>query len=162
MAISYSEWAARWPQAASELAGVLVTTTAEASEGKSESSVQQQIRFDAAQQGGVFWRNNVGATPTRCINPKCNAKAPPVRYGLCNDSPALNAKVKSADLIGIVPRLITQAMVGGVIGQFASIEVKKQGWKFTGRGREAGQAAWATLILGKGGFATFSTGDVKL
>ena len=116
----------------------------------SESGAQSEIRLEASQCGARLWRNNVGATYTPA--------GQFIRYGLANDSPALNAAIKSADLIGIRPILITPEHVGRVIGQFISREVKKPGWKYTGTDRERAQLAWAQLIVELGGDACFATG----
>lgn len=159
--MNYAEWAQRHPQAAAELAQMLtgaVDGTAVA--GMSEAYAQQQARLAVAQQGGMAWRNNVGATPTKC--PNCNAKQAPVRYGLANDSARLNQRIKSSDLILAIPRQITPDMVGSTIAQFGAVECKRPGWKYTGNGRESGQAAWLALITKLGGYATFSTGDLIL
>lgn len=160
---AYTEWALRHPQAAADLQQVLGAVpwpTGEENDGKSEAWAQQQVRFKVGHAGALAWRNNVGATPAKC--PDCGARRPPVRYGLANDSAKLNAQIKSHDLILAIPRLITPGMVGHTIAQFGSIECKRPGWKFTGRGQEAGQAAWGTLVTRVGGFATFSTGDIEL
>ena len=91
-----------------------------------ESELQQQIRAEASRAGCVLWRNNVGALDG-------------VRYGLANDSRAMNQLHKSADLVGIEPVLITQAMVGSVVGRFLAREVKRPGWTWTGTEREQAQ-----------------------
>lgn len=162
--MDYNDWAARHPQAAAELNQMLGAvpwpTTPEGGDGKSEAWAQQQVRFKVAHGGGMSWRNNVGATPAKC--PDCNARRQPIRYGLANDSTRLNETIKSHDLICAIPRLITPQMVGATIAQFGSIETKRPGWQFTGKGQEAGQMAWAVLIRRIGGFAVFSTGDVTL
>jgi hypothetical protein len=90
-----------------------------------------------------------------------DVKGRPVRFGLANDSKQVNQRVKSADLIGIRPVVITQDMVGAVIGQFVSIECKHEGWKPSmSDEHEAAQARWAELVLLAGGYATFSTGQL--
>ena len=130
----------------------------------SESRNQQEIRLDAARRGGMLWRNNVGATPAKEPHtcPRCamrfETQRTPIRYGLANDSHKLNQQIKSADLIGITKRVITANDLGMYIGQFTSIEVKRQGWRYTGQGREPAQAAWAELVRGMGGLASFETG----
>lgn len=159
----YSEWAQRHPQAAADLhrtLGAAPWPAIDGSAGKSEAWGQQQVRLNVAKQGAQSYRNNVGATPSRC--PDCDAPQRPVRYGLANDSAQLNKQIKSSDLILAIPRVITPDMVGTTIAQFGSIECKRPGWKYTGKGREAGQAAWLALINSLGGFATFSTGEVEL
>lgn len=160
----YSDWAARHPQAAADLERVLGAvpwpTTPAGGDGKSEAWAQQQVRFRVAHAGGVGWRNNVGATPAKC--PDCGAPRQPIRYGLANDSAQLNDKVKSSDLILAIPRVIRSEDVGRTIAQFGSIETKRPGWVYTGKGQEPGQAAWLALIKKLGGFAAFSTGDIEL
>ena len=119
--------------------------------GMSEAGVQSRIRLEAARAGCYLWRNNVGALPTE--------GGRWLRYGLANDSKAANKKIKSADLIGIRPVLITPAHVGHVIGQFLSREVKEGGWRFSGTERETAQLAWAELVTAKGGDACFAAAE---
>lgn len=161
--MTYDEWAARNPDAAIELLdviGVAMIPPAGEAAGNSEAWAQQQARLSIAQQGAMAWRNNVGATPARC--PDCGARQQPVRYGLANDSARLNRSVKSSDLILAIPRTITAADVGRVIAQFGAVETKRPGWTYTGKDQEPGQAAWLALVNRLGGYAVFSTGDVKL
>lgn len=169
--MTYNEWAARWPQAAAELAQL---TTGQAENAPSdlppfdEAYAQQRVRFLIARAGGLAWRNNVGATPAKVdtICPRCmfhfEQVQRPVRYGLANDSDRLNAVMKSSDLIGIMPRTITADMVGSVIGQFLAVEVKRPGWHYTGAGREKAQNAFLSICASKGALAQFSTGGVRL
>jgi hypothetical protein len=98
-----------------------------------------------------LWRNNVGAATT--------ADGSFIRFGLANDSSGLNKILKSADLIGINPVQITQDMVGCVIGQFISREVKTKNWRYTGTAREQAQLKWIELILSLGGNACFANGE---
>lgn len=118
--------------------------------GNSEAAVQAAVRLEAARAGVRLFRNNVGVLMDK--------DGRPVRYGLANDSKALNSQVKSGDLIGIRPVLVTQGHVGQVIGQFVSREVKRVGWHYTGGEREVAQLNWATLITSCGGDAAFCTG----
>lgn len=118
-------------------------------QGTSEAAVSARLRLEASRAGGVLWRNNVGAL--------IDDRGVPVRYGLANDTAALNRSVKSADLIGIYPLAITADMVGTVVGQFWSVEAKEAGWRYTGRGREEAQARWAQAVIARGGRAGFST-----
>lgn len=119
----------------------------------SETDVQASLRVQASQRGDVLWRNNLGAGKLD------NGSF--VRWGLCNDSAALNEQVKSADLIGIRRVVITQEMVGRVIGQFYSVECKRPGWRYTGTKREVAQMRWAEHVVAMGGFAQFSTGELR-
>lgn len=115
----------------------------------SESVQQSLIRLAGSRKGMLLFRNNVGAL--------LDARGVPVRYGLANESKAMNQQVKSADLIGIEPIVITQEMVGQTIGRFVSIEVKDEDWNFSGKGRELAQMAWKELINSNGGRAFFAT-----
>lgn len=110
-----------------------------------ESEVQEAIRLRAAYQGYRMWRNNVGAGKLS------NGKF--MRWGLANESSQVNKIVKSADLIGVRPVVITQEMVGRTIGQFVSLETKREGWHYTGTDEEVAQVAWRDLILATGGHA---------
>lgn len=113
----------------------------------SEARVQSQVLLESAHKGYRLFRNNVGAL--------VDDRGVPIRYGLCNDSKKLNEQFKSADLIGIKPVVITHDMAGQTIGQFASIEVKEEGWHYTGIDREAAQLKWAQLVISAGGYAAF-------
>lgn len=116
----------------------------------SESGISSDIRLEASELGYRLWRNNVGATHT--------PSGQFIRFGLANDSTQLNRVIKSADLIGIRPILITQEHVGLTIGQFISREVKHPGWVYKGTERERAQLAWAELVNSLGGNACFTTG----
>lgn len=152
-------WAARHnipPAALAELHRLLTATVTptSANGGESESDVQSRVRLAAARNGTLLWRNNVGAGKLD------NGSF--VRWGLCNDSQALNDKVKSADLIGIRPVLVTPAHVGSTIGQFVSLECKRHGWKYAGTKREAAQKHWLEVIQAAGGDARFITSEEEL
>lgn len=122
--------------------------------GVSEAGVMSQVRLEASRKGLRLWRNNIGAM--------MDANDRFVRYGLANESKAMNEAVKSADLIGIRPVLVTPAHVGATIGQFVSREVKEGNWRYTGTEREVAQLAWAQLITAFGGDAAFTTGEGSL
>ena len=168
--MTFNEWAQRHPQAAAELVRVTAQQTAIAPShaGFDESYAQQQARFAISRAGGLSWRNNVGATPAKvgyhC--PRCHFEGEfdqrIVRYGLANDSHQLNSVVKSSDLIGVMPKLITPELVGTTIGQFIAVECKRPGWQYTGKGREEAQQAYLSVVMTKGGLAQFSTGTVSL
>lgn len=155
------EWAKRHnlsSAALSELAQIMgvdkVTDVVTSTGLTSESQVQNQRRLMASKRGGRLWRNNKGVLP--------DARGVPVRFGLINDTPALGKKLRSPDLVGINPVLITPEMVGTVIGQWDSEEVKKPGWVYKGTEHERAQLACGELILSLGGrwrFVTDVTGD---
>ena len=114
-----------------------------------EQELQQAIRAEASRAGCVLWRNNVGA-------------AGAIRYGLANDSAAMNANIKSSDLIGIEPVIITPDMIGTVIGRFIAREVKRPGWHWTGTDRERAQLRYMQLVCRMGGNACFATSEGTL
>ena len=118
---------------------------------KNEAQVQAEVRLLASKAGWRLWRNNVGVM--------IDSRGVPVRYGLANDSRQLNAAVKSADLIGIRPRLITPYMVGRVIGQFVSRECKREGWVINPSDpHDMAQLKWLILVAELGGDAQMTTG----
>ena len=154
--MTFTDWCAKHPQAAADLAQVFAPPEVKpvSGPGLSEQWAQQHARFDIARAGAMAWRNNVGVLPDK--------RGVPVRFGLANDSHAVNEKIKSGDLILAIPRVITPGMVGSTIAQFGSVELKSPGWVYSGSKREVAQLAWATLVRRLGGFATFSTGKVEL
>lgn len=168
--MTFENWAKRHPEAAAELAQLHTAALNEKdadNSGKSEAWAQQQIRFKVARMGGLLWRNNVGATKAKTIHhcPRCHfdfeQRNQPVRYGLCNESVQQNDAIKSADLIGVMPVLITPEMVGTKIGQFISVEAKRPDWTYNPNDpHTAAQAAWAALVLRYYGYAAFSRGDL--
>lgn len=117
-----------------------------------ESNAQTSLRLLASQAGARLWRNNVGAGKLE------NGSF--IRWGLANDSAAVNAQIKSGDLIGIRPVLIAPGHVGRTLGVFVSREVKRPGWRFRPNDpREVAQQRWADLVNSLGGDAAFSTGE---
>lgn len=116
-----------------------------------EARVQSLVRLEAPAHGVWLTRNNVGAT----VDPDTGRL---IRYGLANESKQQNQNVKSADLIGFRKRVILASDVGTVIAQFVSRECKAEGWRYTGSGREAAQAAWRDFINTNGGDAAFVSG----
>lgn len=140
------QWAAKWgvsPDALRDLCASAIynDTNSEQAEG----AVSNAVRLGAARSGRLLWRNNRGAGKM--------ASGSFVRYGLANDSKALGDAVKSADLIGIEPTLVTQQMVGSTVGLFLSVEVKREGWKYSGTLEECAQMQWKAIVEAKGGRA---------
>lgn len=113
----------------------------------SEAAVQQQVRLKASKLGMRLWRNNNGAA--------YDQDGRMIRYGLANDSAALSKQIKSHDLIGITPHVVTQADVGGTLGIFTSLEVKRSDWKYKGTEREVAQRRWLEVIISFGGISKF-------
>ena len=118
--------------------------------GKSEAAVSNAVRLEASEKGVRLYRNNVGA---------CQDKSGRlVRYGWMNDSKQMNERIKSGDLIGIRPVLITSDMVGTTIGQFVMREVKKGDWVFKGTPHELAQLRCIEFVVSLGGDACFANG----
>ncbi len=113
-----------------------------------ESAITSHVRLDAAEQGVELWRNNVGVLK--------DETGRPVRYGLANDSKKLNEEIKSSDLIGITPVLITPDMVGTIVGVFTAIEMKDSDWVFNHTEREVAQKKFHDIVIKAGGFAGFA------
>lgn len=113
----------------------------------SEARVQDSVRLKASQIGGRLWRNNVGALVDK--------RGVPIRYGLCNETKAMNKVLKSSDLIGIYPLKITADMVGNTVGQFWAIECKHEGWEYVGNDHEKAQKAFGDLVVKFGGRFSF-------
>ena len=154
------EWAIQWqiPLAAlhdlERRMGLLYDPQLAPSTGRSEAAVQANVRLEASRKGIKLFRNNVGALR--------DERGVPVRYGLANDTPAMNKVIKSADLIGWETTTITAEMVGQRFARFLSAECKPEGWVFTASQREQGQKAWATMVIAGGGRALFVNGPGML
>ena len=103
-----------------------------------EATVQNAVRAAAARLGVHLWRNNSGV-----LN---DDRGVPVRFGLGNDSPRLNAVLKSSDLIGIAPD-----------GRFVAFEIKAPGWRGPRTPRARAQEAFINLVRQNGGIAAFIT-----
>jgi hypothetical protein len=112
---------------------------------KSEAAILNEIRLEASRRGWRLWRNNSGAYQ--------DETGRLIRYGLANETAALNSAMKSGDLIGIAPRIIQAGDVGTVAGLFVSIEAKAEGWATPRDARERAQVAWRDMIRGLGGIA---------
>ncbi len=147
------EWAFKWGIPRNAVAdlyamlGATGETPTHDDRGVSETAIQQAVRLEASQKGARLWRNNSGGF--------YDETGRFIRYGLANDSEKINKELKSSDLIGITPVVVTQEMVGCRIGQFTSYEIKKGDWKYTGTDRELAQLRWLQLVLSLGGRAAF-------
>lgn len=108
-----------------------------------ERDIQAHLRHAASLQGWRLWRNNVGAVHT--------ADGRFLRFGLCNESEAMNRDIKSSDLIGIRPLQIGPL----TIGQFVAVEVKAPG-----RSLHPAQEKFLELVRSLGGHAIVSTGEL--
>ena len=154
------EWALAWgvPLAAlhdlERRMGLLYDPQLAPSTGRSEAAVQANVRVEASRKGAKLFRNNVGALR--------DERGVPVRYGLANDTPAMNRVIKSADLIGWETITVTPEMVGTRVARFLSVECKEEGWRFTASQREQAQKAWATMVIAGGGRALFVNGPGML
>ena len=146
MTMNLLQWAAKHrisPEALRDLCDTAIYN--ETNTEQPEGAVQQHVRLSAARSGRMLWRNNRGAGKM--------ASGTFVRYGLANDSKALGDAIKSADLIGIDPVVVTPDMVGSTVGIFLSVEVKREGWKYSGTLEECAQMQWARIVEAKGGRA---------
>ena len=157
--MNLNQWAIKWgvPFAAvedlrSEMCAV--NTDVEITTGESETAVQSRIRLEASRKGARLWRNNLGAVET--VDGRF------IRYGLVNDSKAMNEKLKSSDLIGIKPVVIIPEMVGWTIGQFVAREIKPERWQYSATKREKAQLKFLQLIMALGGDACFAVGEGTL
>jgi hypothetical protein len=100
-----------------------------------ENVIQSQIRLRLSElRAGVYLRFTVGTFLTM--------DGRPVKIG----EPGVS------DLIGITPRVITQADVGKTIGVFTAIETKKVK-DSTARARKESQGNFLNLIRSHGGIA---------
>jgi hypothetical protein len=118
--------------------------------GHSEAYAQSQVMLEAPRFQCRLFRNNVGAFKDEAGGF--------VRYGLANESKVRNKRLKSSDLVGWRKRVITQQMVGDVIGQCVLREIKEPGWIYTGDEHEEAQLRWLQLGLSDGCDAAFATG----
>ena len=123
---------------------------------KSESEVQSLIMMEAAKHGIMLWRNNSGAGSF--VDEETGSTSY-VRFGLGNISREQNQKIKSSDLIGIMPVDPTpdEYPWSVTMGVFIAIEVKKEGWVYNPKvKREVAQLAYIDFVNSKGGVAGFA------
>ena len=155
--ISITHWAQRHnvsPAALRELTEILCPDihTSDAEGYGNEAQVQAQIRKASPFAKAWLGRNNRGAM---------EKDGRWIRFGLANDSNAIDKVFKSGDLIGITPRLVMPEHIGQVWGLFTNVEVKEPGWKFTpGDKRAIAQLAFNRHVIKYGGIAGFCTSVV--
>lgn len=117
----------------------------------SESNIQSRTRLAGVAKRWRLWRNQRGAGKLESGNY--------VRFGLANDSKQIGDMLKSGDLIGWRPVIITADMVGKCIAQFVSVECKAEDWRppplDTKDLDAAAQYRWAELVNREGGYAVF-------
>lgn len=147
-------WRAAYPEAAAALDALSLPDAPVTGGEGSEARVQSLVRAAAPRHGYKMWRNNNGALK--------DETGRVVRFGLASDTAAMSQVLKSADLIGWRRVTVTPEMVGQVLAVFTSWEIKPPGWRYTGRGREAAQMAWANLVRAGGGEARFITDDSEV
>ena len=117
---------------------------------KSEARIQQEILLEASKKGIRLFRNNVGAVTT--------VDRRHIRFGLANSSASVNKQLKSSDLIGITPVIVTRDMVGQTLGIFTSVECKHSGWGLRPGDKHAqAQLRWIKLIRSLGGIGGFTS-----
>lgn len=151
------DWSRKWGLPGEAMRELLAGTGIDSTPGTNgtpEGDVQNLVRLEASKKGLRLWRNNNGA----CYDDTGRF----IRYGLANDSKRVNDVLKSSDLIGIRPVLITQEKVGTTIGQFVAREVKRGGWKYAGTKRELAQFNFIKLVASLGGDAAFTNREGSL
>lgn len=115
---------------------------------KPESQIQNELKLEYIDLNGRAYRNNSGV-----LN---NEDGVPVRYGLGNESKRINNVRKSSDLVGFLPVVITQAMVGHTVAVLTVTEAKKEGWRYTAIEDERAQKAFIDIIVKYGGIGCFA------
>lgn len=152
-------WAAQWGVPAAAVADLRrrmgsVRTDPAPCAGESEAAIQVRVRLEASRVGARLWRNNVGAGMLD--------DGSFIRWGLVNDSSQMNSRLKSSDLIGLRPVVVTPQMVGRRLGVFVAREVKHGSWKYSGTERERAQLRFLELVASLGGDAAFVIGEGSL
>lgn len=115
----------------------------------SEAEVQSRIMMEAAKHDIMLWRNNSGAFK--------DETGRMVFYGLGVISKKQNERIKSSDLIGIMPSDIPiWNGMNETVGIFIAVECKREGWVFNPNDkREQAQKAFIDFVISKGGVAGF-------
>lgn len=107
-----------------------------------ETPLQKTIRLNAQKTYDCYlFRNNSGAFQDKTGRL--------IRFGLGNDSKAVNKALKSSDLVGFLPCRGLAVIIG--------VETKAPGWKWKGDAREVAQLHWLQLLNDNGGLGFFAT-----
>jgi hypothetical protein len=152
--MTFNEWVNRWnipAEAVDEFRRDVCNYIPPPGDNTTEAGAVNAVRLEASRKGLRLWRNNIGAVTDERGNF--------IRYGLANDSAAVNRILKSSDLIGIRPVKLSN---GTTIGQFVAREIKAPGWKYRGTDREKAQLNFLQFIAAMGGDAQFTTGEGSL
>jgi hypothetical protein len=120
-------------------------------EGASEAAVVKRCQVRASKMGGRLWKNHKGAAVLQ--------DGTFMRYGLLNESKRISDEIKSSDLIGGYPRVITADMVGSTICQLWLVECKEEDWHFRDDPHANAQLKFLELGLAMGARATFATSE---
>jgi hypothetical protein len=137
------------------LVGVRPALKVQPDKGTSEAAVTARVRLASVAMGMQLWRNNSGVLQ--------DVSGRPVRFGLMNESPEMNAKFKSADLVGGTPVVITPRHVGRTLEVLTMLELKEQGWKFSPRDkREVAQRAALEYHAARGAICSFISDESQL
>lgn len=125
-------------------------------QGKDESYVQSFLRLAGPPLGFNLARNNRGALP--------NERGVPIRFGLWNDTAALDKVCKSGDLVGYQSGWFRDYETAEPVkvAVFTMVECKHAGWPGFNPNdkREAAQQRCLSMVLSAGGIAAFSTGEL--
>lgn len=162
MAFDLTSWAIKHQVSAVALAelsaafGHIPELGTEVNTSDREAVVQAKVRLLGKLRGYELHRNNVGAIK--------DERGIPVRYGLANDSSALNKAVKSSDLVGFKSEIWIhpETFAPTKIARFASIECKHGGWPGYNpeNPHERAQQRWHEYVVANGGISAFSTGEL--
>lgn len=134
--------------------GIGASTVPSDAPAYSEAAVQSRVRLEAPKRGYCLYRNNVGVL--------LDSRGVPVSFGLANETRAMNRVLKSSDLIGWKPKLVTPCMVGSYVAVFCSFEIKEATWQYSGNAHEKAQLAWIENVAKDGGIARFITHERQL
>jgi len=107
-----------------------------------EQNILQRVRLKASELGAILWRNNCGAYKSESGHY--------IKYGVASPG--------GSDLLGMIPMVVTQDMVGKMIAIFTAFEIKKEGGRITPE-----QQLFINIVEKNGGIAAIirSAEDVE-